>query len=130
MKIVGGDDGTGQIIVTVGDLEMEEFAATLQAFLDLPLPATRLWTSLQAETASAPAPRSAHRRPQPFGAESQRLHGPGTHRPRHADGGHAAGDDRYLVHLVTRPDGRHLTTLDGRPSTPATPPWWPAIPPP
>ena len=35
VKIHRGDDGTGQIIVTLGDLEVEEFAATLQAFIDL-----------------------------------------------------------------------------------------------
>ena len=37
----------------------------------------------------------------------------------HADAGHAAGDDRYLVHLVTRNGGRSLTRLDGRPLHPA-----------
>jgi hypothetical protein len=35
VKIHRGDDGTGQIVVTLGDLEVEEFAATLQAFIDL-----------------------------------------------------------------------------------------------
>ena len=37
----------------------------------------------------------------------------------HADGGQAAGDDRYLVHLVTRGDVVGMTTLDGRPVHPA-----------
>ena len=37
----------------------------------------------------------------------------------HADGGHAAGDDRYLVHLVTRDGGRSISQLDGTPLHPA-----------
>jgi hypothetical protein len=36
----------------------------------------------------------------------------------HADGGNAAGDDRYMLHLVAR-DGQ-LTTIDGTPVDPAT----------
>jgi hypothetical protein len=37
----------------------------------------------------------------------------------HADGGQAAGDDRYLIHLVRRLDLPALTSLDGRPLHPA-----------
>ena len=35
VKILRRDDGTGQVVVTLGDLEVEEFAAAFQAFLDL-----------------------------------------------------------------------------------------------
>jgi hypothetical protein len=34
VKILRGDDGRGQIIVTLGDIEIEEFAAAFGAFLD------------------------------------------------------------------------------------------------
>jgi hypothetical protein len=37
----------------------------------------------------------------------------------HAHRGPAGDDDRYLVHLVARPDRPDLTFLDGRPLTPA-----------
>jgi hypothetical protein len=36
----------------------------------------------------------------------------------HAGHGQATGDDRYLIHLVTRTDRPALTTLDGRPLHP------------
>ena len=36
----------------------------------------------------------------------------------HADGGRAAGDDRYMVHLVSRDGGRSLSHLDGTPLHP------------
>src|SRR6516165_10135307 len=32
----------------------------------------------------------------------------------HADGGQAVADDRYLVHLVSRPGTAGVSTLDGR----------------
>ena len=34
VRIVRGGDGTGQVIVSLSDLEVEEFAAALQAFVD------------------------------------------------------------------------------------------------
>jgi hypothetical protein len=43
VKILRGDDGTGHIIVTLGDLEVEEFAATLQAFIR---PSVQAWGSV------------------------------------------------------------------------------------
>ncbi len=36
----------------------------------------------------------------------------------HADGGRAAGDDRYLVHVVTRLDRTGISLLDGTPLHP------------
>jgi Domain of unknown function (DUF222) len=33
----------------------------------------------------------------------------------HADGGRASGDDRYVVHVVTRDGGRSFSQLDGTP---------------
>jgi hypothetical protein len=38
---------------------------------------------------------------------------------QHAQEGHAAGDDRYLVHLVSHSDRAGMTMLDGRPLHPA-----------
>ncbi|HUE60160.1 MAG TPA: DUF222 domain-containing protein, partial [Acidimicrobiales bacterium] len=35
VRIRRGDDGTGQIAITLSDIEIEEFAAALQAFIDL-----------------------------------------------------------------------------------------------
>jgi hypothetical protein len=34
VKILRGEDGTGQLVVTLADVEVEEFAAAFQAFLD------------------------------------------------------------------------------------------------
>jgi hypothetical protein len=41
VKIRRGEEGTGQVVVTLGDLELEEFAATLQDFIDLRYRQTR-----------------------------------------------------------------------------------------
>ncbi len=128
VKIVRGEEGRGQLVVTLGEEEVEEFSAVLQAFLDLryrPAPGDR------------PQPGD---RPRP-GDESSGEDGAGGEAPleqatratrkadafmdlvrtalHHADGGQAAGDDRYLVHLVTRPDRPGLTSLDGRSLHPA-----------
>ena len=129
VKILRGDDGTGQVIVTLGDLEVEEFAAAFQAFLDL-----RYRPQAVDESSAEDTP--ARRRP----STSRRGHAPPRRRPstppsraaqkadafmdlvrtalEHADGGRAAGDDRYLVHLVTRDGGRSLSRLDGTPLHP------------
>jgi Domain of unknown function (DUF222) len=115
VRIVADGHGGGQIVVTVNEVELEEFRATLQAFMDL------------------------RYRPQP-GEESSPEDGQGVEAPpeqagraairadafmdlvrtalAHADGGQAAGDDRYLVHLVTRTGSPGMTTIDGRPLHP------------
>jgi hypothetical protein len=109
VKIVRGDDGCGQVVITLGDLELEEFAATLQAFIDLRYRAVD--DSSQRDPSQVEAPSRPAMRADAFmdlarGALAQ------------ADGGRAAGDDRYLVHLVARSDIRSMTTLEGRPLHP------------
>ena len=72
VQICRGENGSARIVITLSDLEVEEFAAALQAFIDLryrtdqPVESLRvetrrtvprvktLWTSLRVETASRP----------------------------------------------------------------------------
>ena len=121
VKIVRGDDGTGQIVVTLGDLEVEEFAAALQAFVDLRY---RPQAVDESSAGDSPRRRGAHRR-SPAGRPQKADAFMDLVRTAldHADGGHAAGDDRYLVHLVTRDrQPRHRHPGRHGPSTPPTPP--------
>ena len=136
VRIRRGSDGTGEIRITVGDLEVEEFAAALQAFIDQRYrPAAADESSAgdsqaPAEQAAAPTPASvpvdessavdseapleqataAGRRADAFMDMIGAALAAGDHR-------HAAGDDRYLVHVVVR-DGLS-TYLDGTPVHPA-----------
>ncbi len=116
VKILRGPNGTGQLVVTLGDLEVEEFAAACQAFVDLPY---------RSRTVEEPSARDTPT------ADDPPIDGPGRAARKadafmdlvrtalqHADGGRAAGDDRYLVHLVSRDDspsiaqrGLHLPAL-------------------
>jgi hypothetical protein len=143
VKIVRHHDGTGEVHVTLTDIEVEEFASALQAFLDLHDHAP------QAECPPAESPRGDSdptraespwgdsRRPdaalEPGAIQSLRGDSPGAailHAPpgrradalmdlvrvglAHAGGGHAVGDDRYLLHLVRTDDGT-TTLADGTP---------------
>lgn len=141
VKIQRGDDGTGRVTITLTDLELEEFAAAMQAFIDLryrprrPVdessaedqprganPTSALDESSPGEFRSCPQPqpggeapleqasRSAQKADAFMDLVNSALAG--------ADGGHAAGDDRYLVHVVTRDDGRTFSFLDGAPIHP------------
>ncbi len=111
-------DGSGQVTVSLGPLELAELLAAQQAFLDL-----RYRRGVGAvdespagdyvEAAEAPleeATRAARRADAFMDLVRSGLAG--------CDGGHAAGDDRYMVHLVTRAGGSVVTHLDGAPVHP------------
>lgn len=105
-------DGTGQIIITVTDTELEEFAATHQAFLDLqyrPAPGDE---SATADSGAEAPLEEAGRRAKLADAFMDLA----RTALAHADGGHAAGDDRYLLHVVRHAD--RTSYLDGRPLDP------------
>ena len=138
VKIRRGDHGRGQIVITLGDLEIEEFAAALQAFIDLryrpgavdgssaedphettgsditgPGPVEESSTADSDRFEEAPleeADRASRKADAFMDLISAGLHA--------ADRGHAAGDDRYMVHLVTRDGGHTLGFLDGIPLHP------------
>jgi hypothetical protein len=120
VKILRGDDGTGQVVVTLGDVEVEEFAATFEAFLDLQY---RPQAVEQSSAADNPAVQEA-----PMEEPSRTYQKADAFMDlvrtalAHAGDGHAAGDDRCLVHLVSRDGGASLSQLDGTPSTPPMPP--------
>jgi hypothetical protein len=114
VRIVPSPHGGGQIVVTVGDVELEEFRAGLQAFLDRRNRPPAGDESSAEDGLEAPleaVDRAARRAGAFMDLVRTALH--------HADGGQAAGDDRYLVHLVTRRGFAGMTTLDGRPLHPA-----------
>jgi hypothetical protein len=92
-----------------GDVELEEFAATLQAFLDLQGRPGAVDES-PAGDCEAPGeePGRAAKKADAFMDLIRTA-------LQHADDGHAAGDDRYLVHLVQPGDAATMSTLDGRP---------------
>ena len=116
VNIRRGPDGTGQLVVTLGDLELEEFAAAFQAFLDL------RDRSRAVEQSSAADPPTADQTPSDGAGRAARKADAFMDLVRtaldHADGGRAAGDDRYLVHLVSRPASPRITQPDGRPLHP------------
>lgn len=116
MKILRGDGGVGKVEITLGDLEVEEFAATLQAFLDLQYRArSGDESSAEDSTGDTEAPMEEASRAAKKADAFMDLVRTAV---EHADGGHAAGDDRYLVHLVRHQDGVGVAMLDGRPLHP------------
>ena len=140
VKIHRGDDGMGRLTVTLGDVELEEFAAALQAFIDLRYRPQPVAESSPADPARAPnleaaldeAPSGPFRfypEPQPGGEAPMEQASRAAQKAdafmdlvssalAAADGGHAAGDDRYLVHVVTRDGGRTFSFIDGVPVHP------------
>ena len=118
VKIVHGGEGTGQIVVTLGDLELDEFAAAFQAFLDLRYGPKAVDQS-SAVDQSGPAGEAPIDEPSRAAQKADAFMDLVRTALAHADGGRAAGDDRYVVHLVTRHDGRSLSQLDGTPLHPA-----------
>ena len=133
VKIRRGDRGTGQVVITLSDTEIEEFAAALQAFIDLryrPAPVDES----SAEDSAGPAGQEAvdeSSAEDPFITSEAPLDE--ASRPARkadafmdlinaglaaADGGHAAGDDRYMVHLVSKDGGRSYGFLNGTPVHP------------
>ncbi len=106
----------GQLVITLADVEVEEFAAAFQAFLDLrfrpPAGEESSGGDWVAEEAPLEEPaRSAKKADAFMDLVATAL--------AHAHSGQAAGDDRYLVHVVARYQGLDLTFLDGRPLHPA-----------
>ncbi len=117
VKILRSDDGTGQLVVTLRRLELEEFGAALQAFLDIQYRTPAVDESSAedgAVTGEAPAEeatRSAKKANAFMDLVRTAL--------IHAGDGSAAGDDRYLVHVVSRVNEPGLALLDGTPLHPA-----------
>ena len=117
MKILRSDDGTGQLVVTLRRLELEEFGAALQAFLDIQYRTPAVDESSAedgAVTGEAPAEeatRSAKKANAFMDLVRTAL--------IHAGDGSAAGDDRDLVHVVSRVNEPGLALLDGTPLHPA-----------
>lgn len=113
----GEQDGLGQVVACLDQLELEEFAAVLQAFLD------RRYRSHPVDESSAEDCPGEREAPAEEASRAERRADAFMDLVRtalaHADDGHAAGDDRYMVHLVTRTPGPSVATLDGRPLHPA-----------
>ena len=123
--------GVGQVTITVSDLEIEEFAVALQAFIDLryrpagpapagagPAPASPVDESPQVDTDAAEpweAPLEEAGRAGRMADAFMDLVSAGLGA---ADGGHVVGADRYLVHFVTRDGGETITLPDGTPVVP------------
>jgi hypothetical protein len=128
VRIRRGTQGTGQVVITLSDLEIEEFAAALRAFIDLRYrPETPVDESSAGDSDRGAVDESS--------AGDRREEAPLEEAGRAArkadafmdmvgvalagaDQGRAAGDDRYLVHMVTRDDRSGTTFLDGRPVHP------------
>ncbi|HET7524230.1 MAG TPA: DUF222 domain-containing protein [Acidimicrobiales bacterium] len=102
-----GCDGTGTVMLTLSDVELEEFAATFQAFLDL-----RFRDQPVDESSGADGDQSRESRRADAFMDLVRT------ALDHADGGRAAGDDRYMVHLVRHQGSPMVTLLDGTPVEP------------
>ncbi len=138
LRICRHGDGTTTVTVTLTDVEAEEIAATLQAFLDrhtTPTPAPET----AAESPAGDNPRASEDTddPDPAGetgeespaGDSSDVNWPARRADAfmdlartalaHAGAGHAMGADRYLVHLLAHPDSP-LELLDGTPIHPAT----------
>ena len=110
-------DGTGQIIVTVTESELEEFAATHQAFIDLQYRPRPVDESATADSgAEAPQEEAPLEEPSRRAKLADAFMDLARTALAHADGGHAAGDDRYLIHFVRHAD--RTSYLDGRPLDP------------
>ena len=107
VSIRRGCDGTGTVMLTLSDIELEEFAATFQAFLDL-----RFRDRPVDESSSADADQSRESKRADAFMDLVRT------ALEHADGGRAAGDDRYMVHVVRHQGSSVVTLLDGTPVEP------------
>jgi uncharacterized protein DUF222 len=116
VKIRRGDDGTGQLVVTLGDVELEEVAAAFQAFLDLRFRPPAVHESSGGDWVAEEAPiDEATRQAKKADAFMDLVRTAWAH----AGAGQAVGDDRYLVHVVVRDDSRRASFLDGSPLHPA-----------
>ena len=115
-----GERGVGQIVVTLTDLEVEEFAACLQAFIDLRYrPGEPVDESPRGDSSTSAAADDGPGAPMEEAGRSARMADAFMDMVGGAlgvaDGGGAAGDDRYLVHVVTSVDGPVVALADGNP---------------
>lgn len=121
VRILRGFDGTGRIEITLGDVEMEEFAAALQAFVDL---GNRPAGESSAEDGKTGGESSREDSPAVIGSQTWPARQADAFMDMvrvgltHADDGQAVGADRYLVHVIASPDRAEL--VDGEPLDPAT----------
>jgi hypothetical protein len=116
VKILRGDDGTGQLVISLGDVEVEEFAATLEAFLDLryrpqPVDESSAEDSIGGEAPADEPSRAAKKADAFMDLVRTAL--------AHAGGGQAAGDDRYLVHVLPATPVPTCRSWTAAPSSPA-----------
>jgi hypothetical protein len=116
VKIIRGDGGRGQVVVTLDAVEVEEFGAALQAFVDLGYRSQPGDESSPEDAGGGEAPLEQASRAARKADAFMDLVRTALHQP---EGGPGAGNDRYLVHLVTRTDKLGMTSLDGRPLHPA-----------
>ncbi len=112
VKIVRGDNGSGQLVINLGDVELEEFAAAFQAFLDLRYRPRGVDESSGGDWVAEEAPIDEPTRSSKKADSFMDLVRTAW---AHANGGQAAGDDRYMVHVVSRHEGATLTFMDGSP---------------
>ena len=119
VRIIRGWDGTGRVEIPLTAIEIEEFAAALRAFVDL-------GARCPVDESSAEDSRTD---PVDESSAEDSLSGPDLRSNpvrradafmdlirvalAHADDGHAAGADRYLVHVVTQDGSPGLA--DGTP---------------
>jgi len=111
VRVIRGFDGCGRVEITLSDVEIEEFALALQAFVDdrrAPSPPE----SPRGDSAPDPEPAS-----ESSAGDSRRCRadafmdmvGVGL---AHLDGPRPGGDDRYVLHVVTTSE-HAMELLDG-----------------
>ena len=110
VKILRGDDGTGQVVVTLGDLELEEFAAAFQAFLDL-----RYRPPAVDESSAGDTPRR--------GAHRRRPAGP----PRRPTPSWTWSAPPWSTPMAAAPPATTATSSTSSPATAAASPYWTAL---
>ncbi len=130
LRIIRNYDGTGRVEITLTDIETEELAGAVRAFIDHPGPdqpsPDRPGAVDESSAGDRPTLRAVDessaedRRPWPA-RQADALMDMTRTAIAHADDGHAVGADRYLVHLVTHADTPDDTRLvDGTPIDVAT----------
>ncbi|MDA8048329.1 MAG: DUF222 domain-containing protein [Actinomycetota bacterium] len=118
VRLRRGGDGTARITCDLTDLEADEVAAALQIFVDLAYRPSPVDRSSRGDSPIPPdeAPMEGVDR---ANRRADALMDLVATAARAADQGHAAGDDRYVVHLVAQEGASIVTTVDGSPLHPA-----------
>ena len=129
VRIRRGENGMGQIVITLSDVEIEEFAAALQAFIDL-----RYRPEPVDESSAEDGPANQRAVDESSGGDPGEAPLEEANRSTKradammdlincglaaADRGHVAGDDRYMIHLVRRDGHPSCTFMDGTPVHPS-----------